>query len=132
MFSHSFMLLTETLVWENFKWVLFLSVFLGGISLHLSQALLSHFFEIEMSWEATSKEAENTPFFEEVPRLLKRFKFTFIFSIACTTLMIAGKFAFPWNWQIGTFQAIYPLASIVVSHFAVPIALNPALMMFTW
>ncbi|TVY55817.1 hypothetical protein LCER1_G005121 [Lachnellula cervina] len=119
-------------LWENFKWVLFLSVFLGGISLHLSQALLSHFFEIEMSWEATSKEAENTPFFEEVPRLLKRFKFTFIFSIACTTLMIAGKFAFPWNWQIGTFQAIYPLASIVVSHFAVPIALNPALMMFTW
>ncbi|TVY28420.1 hypothetical protein LHYA1_G002821 [Lachnellula hyalina] len=112
-------------LWENFKWVPLLSVFLGGISLHLSQALLSHFFEIEMSWEATAKEAENTSFFEEVPRLLKRFKFTFIFSIACSALMIAGKFAFPWNWEIGTFQAIYPLAAIVVSHFVVPIALNP-------
>ncbi|TVY34691.1 hypothetical protein LSUB1_G005516 [Lachnellula subtilissima] len=118
-------------LWENFKWVP-LSIFLGGISLHLSQALLSHFFEIEMSWEATAKEAENTSFFEEVPRLFKRFKFTFVFSIACTALMIAGKFAFPWNWEIGTFQAIYPLAAIVVSHFVVPIALNPALMMFTW
>lgn len=34
-----------------------LSVFLGGLSLHLSQAILCHFFEIDMTYGATSKEA---------------------------------------------------------------------------
>jgi hypothetical protein len=85
-----------------------------------------------MTWGATAKEVENTYFFEEIPRLIKRFKCTFIFCIGCTGLMIAGAFAFPWNWRIDTFQAIYPLATVVVSHFFLPVALNPALMMFTW
>jgi hypothetical protein len=31
---------------ENFKWILMLSVFLGGLSLHVSQALLAHMFEV--------------------------------------------------------------------------------------
>jgi len=30
-----------------------------------------------MSWGATSKEAENTTFFEEMPKTLQKFKFTF-------------------------------------------------------
>ena len=31
---------------ENFKWIFMLSVFLGGLSLHVSQALLAHMFEV--------------------------------------------------------------------------------------
>jgi len=85
-----------------------------------------------MTWGATAKEVENISFFEEVPRLLKRFKFTFIFCFACTGLMIAGVYAFPWNWVIDDFVAIYPLCTVVASHFFLPVALNPALMMFTW
>jgi hypothetical protein len=46
--------------------------------------------------------------------------------------MIAGARYVPWQWQIRTFQAIYPLCTIVVSHFLLPVVLNPALMMFTW
>jgi hypothetical protein len=109
-----------------------MTVFLGGISMHVSQALLCHFFEIDMTWGATAKELENTSFFEEIPRLLKRFKFTFIFCIAMTALMICGATVFPWNWRIDTFVAIYPLATVVFSHFALPVALNPALILFTW
>ncbi|CZR60536.1 uncharacterized protein PAC_10432 [Phialocephala subalpina] len=119
-------------IWENFQWLLLLTVFLGGISLHVSQALLCHFFEIDMTWGATAKEVENVTFFEEVPRLLKRFKFTFIFCIACTVIMIVGAVALPWEWRITDFVAIYPLCTVVVSHFFLPVALNPALMMFTW
>jgi hypothetical protein len=89
-------------------------------------------FEIDMSWGATSKEVENTTFFEEIPRLLKRFKFTFIFCFAMIGLMIAGAVAFPVFWTITTFNAIYPLAAVVFSHLLLPIALNPALMMFSW
>ena len=117
---------------ENFKWVLLLAVFLGGISLHVSQALLSHMFSVDMSWGATAKELEDTTFFQEVPKLLKRFKGTFVFCGLMTGMMIAGAVAVPALWQIDTFIAIFPLANVVVSHFMLPIALNPSLMLFTW
>ncbi|KAI9684442.1 MAG: hypothetical protein M1829_002252 [Trizodia sp. TS-e1964] len=117
---------------ENFKWILLLTVFLGGISLHISQALLSHMFSVDMSWGSTAKEVEDVTFFEEVPRLLKRFKFTFIWCILCLALMVSGATVFPELWKITDFSAIFPLATVVFSHFFLPIALNPALMLFTW
>lgn len=57
---------------ENFKWMLLLAIFLGGLSLHLSQALLSHAFEVDMTWGATSKEAEYSNFFIEAPKVMKK------------------------------------------------------------
>jgi hypothetical protein len=59
-------------LFENFKWTFMLAIFLGGLSLHVSQALLSHMFEINMTWGATSKEAEFSNFFIEVPKVLKK------------------------------------------------------------
>jgi hypothetical protein len=59
-------------IFENFKWTLLLAIFLGGLSLHVSQALLAHMFEIDMTWGATSKEAEFSNFFIEVPKVLKK------------------------------------------------------------
>ncbi|CAG8974821.1 hypothetical protein HYALB_00000435 [Hymenoscyphus albidus] len=119
-------------IFENFKWLLLLTVFLGGISLHVSQALLCHFFEIDMTWGATAKEVENISFFEEIPRLLTRFKFTFLFCFSMSAMMIVFATAVPWEWKIDDFVAWYPLLTVVVSHFFLPVALNPALMMFTW
>lgn len=119
-------------VWENFKWVPLLLIFLGGISLHISQALLSHMFEIDMSWGATAKEVEDTTFFKEMPKLLKKFRFTFVFCLLMIGLMVAGVYVFPVFWQIDTVVAIYPLANLVTAHMLLPVVLNPALMMFTW
>jgi hypothetical protein len=119
-------------VWENFKWVPLLLIFLGGISLHISQALLSHMFEIDMSWGATAKEVEDTTFFKEMPKLLKKFRITFVFCILMIGLMVAGVYLFPALWQINTLVAIYPLAHLVTGHMLLPVVLNPALMMFTW
>lgn len=85
-----------------------------------------------MTWGATSKEAENISFFEEVPRLFSRFKYTFIFCFGCTAMIVVGVVVLPWPWQITDFVAIFPLMSLVASHFFLPVALNPALMMFTW
>ena len=59
-------------IYENFKWTFLLAIFLGGLSLHVSQALLAHMFEIDMTWGATSKEAEFSNFFIEVPKVLKK------------------------------------------------------------
>ncbi|RAL59028.1 hypothetical protein DID88_009057 [Monilinia fructigena] len=86
-------------IFENFKWLLLMTVFLGGLSMHVSQSLLCHFFEIDMTWGATAKEVENVTFFEEIPRLLKRFKYTFVFCIAMTACMIVDE-------REGTFEAV--------------------------
>lgn len=59
-------------LFENFKWTIMLAIFLGGLSLHVSQAILCHMFEIDMVWGATSKEAEFSNFFLEVPKVLKK------------------------------------------------------------
>ena len=64
-------------LFENFKWTFLLAIFLGGLSLHVSQALLAHMFEIDMTWGATSKEAEFSNFFIEVPKVLKKVRFSF-------------------------------------------------------
>jgi hypothetical protein len=113
-------------------WIPMMMLFLGGLSLHLSQALLSHMFGIEMNWGATSKEAENTTFFKEVGKVIKNFKYTLIFCIVMSLGMIACAWIVPWNWQIRQFFAIWPLATIIFSHFFLPIMLNPNLMLFTW
>jgi hypothetical protein len=119
-------------VWENFKWVPLLMIFLGGISIHISQALLSHMFEINMTWGATSKEVEDTTFFIEMPKLLKKFRFTFLFCFLMIGLMVAGFYFFPPLWRINTLAAIFPLANLVSGHILLPIVLNPALMKFTF
>ena len=118
--------------WENFKWVLLLFVFMGGISLHVSQALLSHMFSIDMTWGATAKELSDTTFFEEIPKLLRKFKITFAWVIITTAGVICLATIAPPLWRINLFIAIFPISTILFSHFMLPIALNPSLMLFTF
>ncbi|KAK5077918.1 hypothetical protein LTR64_003679 [Lithohypha guttulata] len=125
-------------LWENFKWLLLLTCFLGGISLHVSQALLCHLCGIDMSWGATAKEATETTFFKEIPTIAKKFKFTFIFCVFMTIVMLVlggvgpvGQFV-PFGWHITDFTAIFPLAILVAFHFLMPLVLNPGLMQFTF
>ncbi|KAI0387103.1 glycosyl transferase family group 2-domain-containing protein [Hypomontagnella monticulosa] len=118
--------------WSNIKWIPLMTIFLGGLSLHVSQALLSHFFSIDMTWGATAKEVEDVNFLEEIPRLLKRFKGTFLWCAMMTALIICGYFAFPIEWRIVHLASIWPLAWLVGCHFLLPVALNPALMVFAW
>ncbi|KAH9906612.1 glycosyl transferase family group 2-domain-containing protein [Xylariomycetidae sp. FL2044] len=116
--------------WNNLKWIPLMSIFLGGLSLHVSQALLSHFFSIDMTWGATAKELEQVNFVEEVPRLVRRFKGTFAWCFLMTGLIVSGYFFFPHEWQIRWLASIWPLAWLVGCHFLLPVALNPALMVF--
>jgi hypothetical protein len=121
-------------LFENFKWTFMLAIFLGGLSLHVSQALLAHMFEIDMTWGATAKEAEFSNFFIEVPKVLKKFKFSIAFaviSIAGMVIMAYAQFV-PYDWRITDFVAILPMATVSASHLLLPLALNPALMTFSW
>ena len=121
-----------SLVFENFKWLLLMTVFLGGLSLHISQALVSHFLGIDMSWGATAKEIEDVDFFKEFPSILNKFKWTIAFCLVCTAIILSCKYALPWEWAITDFVAIYPLVSILASHFFLPIVLNPGIMQFSY
>ncbi|KAI8633741.1 glycosyl transferase family group 2-domain-containing protein [Xylariaceae sp. FL1651] len=118
--------------WDNIKWVPLMVIFLGGLSLHVSQALLCHFFSIEMSWGATAKEVEEVNFLEELPRLLRRFKGTFVFCFTMVGLIIAAFYGFPREWRITYFASIFPLGWLTTCHFLLPVVLNPALMVFAW
>lgn len=117
---------------ENFKWIPLLTVFLGGVSLHISQALLSHFFSIDMQWGATSKEVENISFFTAVAVVIKKFRWTFLFCFGMTAVMLTCRFAIQEDWQIYLITAVWPMGTVVVNHFLLPIVLNPQLMTFTW
>lgn len=95
-------------------------------------------FSIDMSWGATAKEASDTSFFNEVPHILQKFKFTFVWCISMIAAMIilagvgpVGQLV-PYHWRINVFSAIWPLVTVVVSHLLLPIVLNPGLMLFTW
>jgi cellulose synthase/poly-beta-1,6-N-acetylglucosamine synthase-like glycosyltransferase len=119
---------------ENFKWTLMLAIFLGGLSLHVSQALLAHMFEVDMTWGATSKEAEFSNFFIEVPKVLRKFKWSMGFALLGIVAMIVLARApfIPLSWAITDFIAILPMATVTASHLLLPIVLNPALMTFSW
>lgn len=117
---------------ENLMWVPLFIIFLGGVSLHVSQALVSHLLGIEMSWGSTAKELDHTPFFQEIPKVIKRFKWTFTGCLlGVGTIVYLALFA-PPMWRIDFFTPIWPLASVLMSHFLLPIVLNPNLMLFTW
>ncbi|KAI0439105.1 glycosyl transferase family group 2-domain-containing protein [Xylaria telfairii] len=118
--------------WDNIKWIPVMSIFLGGLSLHVSQAILCHFFGIDMTWGATAKEIEEVNFLDEIPKLIKKFKGTFVFCFGTVGLIVAGIYGFPLEWRITYFASIFPLGWLVACHFLLPVVLNPALMVFAW
>ncbi|KXH66949.1 hypothetical protein CSAL01_02320 [Colletotrichum salicis] len=119
-------------LWDNFKWMPIFTIFLGGISLHVSKALLCHFFEIDIQWGATSKEVENCNFMEEIPKIIKSFAGTFVFTALGIALIVCGYYVFPQQWQIRWLSTIFPVGMSIASHFCLPVLLNPALMKFTF
>ncbi|OAX39708.1 hypothetical protein K503DRAFT_769252 [Rhizopogon vinicolor AM-OR11-026] len=120
---------------ETVTWIPFFFFFFGGLSVHLTTALLAHMFSYNITWGATKKEVERSNFFIEVPRILKRFWLAF--ALAFGTFAMIFIFSLPIvgaDWQIpGTYWAvILPLALVAGSHILFPIVLNPWLMIFSY
>ena len=120
---------------ENLTWVPFFFFFFGGLSVHLSQALLAHLFSYNIPGGATKKEVERSNFFLEVPQILRRFWLSIIVSL----LLIAGMVVLslpvvPVNWRVEglDWAVIFPLAIVAGCHILYPIILNPWLMIFSY
>lgn len=120
---------------ENLRWVPFFLFFFGGLSIHLSTALLAHMFSYDMTWGSTGKEVEKSTFWIEVPRILKGFWLSFVICFAIIIMMIVfASPAVPYEWQIWGYQfaLIIPLSLVVGCHILLPIVLNPWLMKFSY
>ncbi|KAK2594926.1 hypothetical protein QQS21_007374 [Conoideocrella luteorostrata] len=119
-------------LFENFKWMPMMTVFFGGISFHISNALLAHLFHVDMEWGSTSKEKEDSNFFQEMPRIFKTFKYMYlIIVLLVATVVYLGAFA-PPDWAITDFTVIVPMALNLGFHALVPLVLNPSLMIFNY
>ncbi|KAH9896081.1 glycosyl transferase family group 2-domain-containing protein [Cubamyces lactineus] len=120
---------------ENVTWIPFFFFFFGGLSIHLSQALLAHLFSYNITWGATKKEVERSNFWLEVPKILKRFWLALILSLACGVgMVILATDAVPIGWRIFSYDwaVILPLAIVAGCHIAYPIVLNPWFMIFSY
>ncbi|CDU25172.1 uncharacterized protein SPSC_05006 [Sporisorium scitamineum] len=122
------------LVKEHLTWIPYLLIFFGGLSFHVLTALLSHPFGINMTWGATLKDLEDSNFFIEVPLILKRFWKVLLLSIVCIAAVIVFQLpgVLPLEWQIIGFYTYWPPLVLAIMHILYPIALNPALLRFSF
>lgn len=122
-------------LWINVKWIPFFFFFFGGLSLHLSGAVLAHLFSYNMTWAATKKEVEFSNFFKEVPKIFKRFWLSILISFLTLAIIIVLALPIvPRAWAIdgSGWAVILPLAVQAACHILYPIVLNPWLLLFTY
>ncbi|KAK9356403.1 glycosyl transferase family group 2-domain-containing protein [Lipomyces doorenjongii] len=119
-------------LWNNCCWTILMAVFIGGLSWHLTLALLSHLLGINMQWGATAKQLEASNFFKEFPKIVKGFKYMYMAIIIGLTAMVVIAFAVPWNWRIAGSYLTLPLGYVFAAHLLSPVVLNPQLMTFSF
>jgi hypothetical protein len=82
----------ETTFWKALfqatKWLPFLILFFGDISLNCAKALLCHILSINIEWTSTAKEIGPRGFYISLDKMAKTFKYTWAICIFLT----AGEF----------------------------------------
>ncbi|KAI0746494.1 glycosyl transferase family group 2-domain-containing protein [Daedaleopsis nitida] len=122
-------------LFENIIWIPFFFFFFGGLSIPVSQAILAHCFSYNMTWGATKKEVERSNFFKEVPKIFKRFWFSWLMSwVILAGIVLLSTPIIPIEWRIdgSSWAVIFPLAVVVGCHILFPVVLNPWLMIFSY
>ncbi|KAH8684988.1 glycosyl transferase family group 2-domain-containing protein [Ilyonectria robusta] len=115
---------------ETVKWLPFLLLFFGGISINCAKALLCHAFSVNIEWASTSKELGPTGIYIGLNKMMHRFKYTFLICFVIAGGMIYMAVGAPWGWTIAPGQfstgtyAIVPLAVQVACSFTLPLFLG--------
>ncbi|KAF9021241.1 hypothetical protein BDZ89DRAFT_1103126 [Hymenopellis radicata] len=110
---------------ENVTWIPFFFFFFGGLSIHLSVALLAHLFS----------RLKRSNFFLEVPKIWKRYWPVLVLCMLTVAGMVVLSLPLvPDAWRIpgAYWGVIFPLAIVTASHILFPIVLNPWLMIFSY
>jgi hypothetical protein len=108
---------------ETAKWTPMFLLFFGGISYHLLKALICHFFSIKMEWTTTAKELSESGFRVGLDRIVRDFKFMYMFIMPIVGGMIYLAIYAPRGWLIADFAAIVPLANQIGCHALLPVSL---------
>jgi hypothetical protein len=66
---------------ESLKWLPFLMLFFGGISVNCAKALICHAFGIDIVWGSTAKEIGDTSFYVNLGKMIQSFKYTWAICI---------------------------------------------------
>jgi hypothetical protein len=111
-------------LWETMKWTPLFVLFFGGLSFHLSKAILCHFLCINMEWTSTAKELEATGFFIGMDKIAKDFKYMYVVVTALAGGIIYLAVYAPRGYLITDFTVIVPLANQIGCHFLLPLALG--------
>ncbi len=75
-------------------------------------------FSYDITWGATKKEVERSNFWQEVPKIIKRFRVSLVISFVMVVVMIVfttsaipiGWRIFGWDWAV-----IVPLACVLLA-----------------
>lgn len=111
-------------LWETAKWTPMFLLFFGGISYHLLCAIFCHFFSIKMEWTTTAKELEEGGFRIGLDRIVRDFKWMYLFLVPVAAGMIYLAEYSPRGWLITDFAAIVPIANQIGCHALLPFALG--------
>jgi hypothetical protein len=115
---------------QAFKWLPFLMLFFGGISIYCAKALLCHALSINIEWSSTSKELGPTGIYIGLNKMMHRFKYTFILCIIVAGVMVYMAVGAPWGWTItpgknsADTYAVIPLAIQISCAFSLPLFLG--------
>jgi hypothetical protein len=119
-------------------------IFFGGLSIHISKALLAHMFSYNIrefsfdsrsfprptllaEWGATKKEVERSNFFLEVPKILLRFRVALILTFLTVAGMVVLTLPFiPSEWVIPSYQWSRALESN--THMETSLTLPPVIL----
>ncbi|KAL2670060.1 hypothetical protein Neosp_014941 [[Neocosmospora] mangrovei] len=126
--------LKEEVFWrallQAIKWLPFLIIYFGGISMNCAKALICHAFSINIEWASTAKEPGPSGFFIGLDKMIDSFKYTWLLCVALAAMMIYFAVGAPWGYTITpgphstAMVAIVPLAIQISSAFFLPLTLG--------
>ncbi|KAF9890520.1 hypothetical protein FE257_005925 [Aspergillus nanangensis] len=104
---------------DSIKWLPFLIIYFGGISLNCAKAILCHALSINLEWASTAKEPGPTGFYIGMDRMVQRFKWTWAISLVIAGVMIYFAVGAPWGWTIK--PGPYSTANVAIAPLAIQI-----------
>lgn len=70
---------------------------------------MAHMFSYDMRWSTTIKDIQKTTVFQEVPKVLKHFKYTYaVMGSFIVGVALASTKLIPQEWRITDFAVMFP------------------------
>ncbi|THV05223.1 hypothetical protein K435DRAFT_745439 [Dendrothele bispora CBS 962.96] len=113
---------------DQLQWIVFFLLFFGGITFHVSAAILAHLFSYKMTWTSTSKEVRGTTCWKEVARAIKCFWYSFLISgVFVIVVIVMNSNTVPVEWRISAkdWAGVVPVAAVAGCSILMPLVLNP-------